>query len=185
MQNGALFVISGPSGAGKGTIVKKLTDRDPQMWVSVSATSRKPRKGEVEGTSYFFVTRQEFQKLIDEDGLLEWACVHDEYYGTPKAQVAKHLEAGTNVILEIDPQGALQVKKIMPEAVLIFITVPSLAELRRRLEGRGTEDEAQIAKRCKNAETEIHLAGQYDFVVLNEDVEMATEQVAAIIKRVM
>lgn len=176
MTQGHLFVISGPSGAGKGTLVRLIEDRIPDLWLSVSATTRSPREGEVEGREYFFLSNAQFDDLIENDGLLEWAEVHGNRYGTPRAEVERRVAEGAQVILEIDPQGALQVREHDPEAVLIFIMPPSREELERRLRGRGTESEEQISCRLGNAADELALVGTYDYVVLNADIITACDE---------
>ncbi len=181
---GTLFIVSGPSGAGKGTLVKAVADRVPDVWVSVSATTRAPRPGEVEGTHYVFLSSAQFDWLIAEDGLLEWAEVHGNRYGTPREPVERMLAEGRPVILEIDPQGAMQVKEKAPESLLVFITAPSFEELRRRIEGRGAETAEQIQRRLQTAEGEMLFAGTYDFVVINDDVCRATDELQGIIERV-
>jgi len=183
MPTGHLFIVSGPSGAGKGTLVKGLLDRVPDVWLSVSATTRAPRPGEVEGEHYFFVSRERFEELGRTGGLLEWAEVHGNLYGTPKAEVERRVARGRQVVLEIDPQGAQQVKKRWPEAVLIFVEPPSMEELRRRLEGRGSEDEAQIETRMRTAMSEMELAGMYNHVICNDDMSSATQELADIVTR--
>ncbi len=180
-RTGNLFIVSGPSGAGKGTLVRALLDRVPDICLSISATTRPPRPGEVEGVHYFFLSPEEFSRLIDEDGLLEWAEVHGNRYGTPKEVVEARLSEGRHVVLEIDPQGAQQVKRVMPEAVLIFVQAPSLGELKRRLTSRGSETSEQIEGRMRTAMREMELAGTYDFVVTNDDVTRATDELARII----
>ena len=152
------------------------------MWLSVSATTRPPRPGETEGQHYFFISHERFRELQDHDGLLEWADVHGNYYGTPRAAVEERLAQGVDVILEIDPQGAAQVKRAMPSSVLIFITAPSMEELRRRLEGRGSETKEQVERRLRTAEEELLIAGTYDFVVQNDDVRRATDELVRIIE---
>lgn len=181
MRTGNLYIISGPSGAGKGTLVQELLGRVPDIWVSVSATTRPPRPGEVEGVHYFFKSPQEFDDLIAHDGLLEWAEVHENRYGTPVEAVRSKIAEGAQVILEIDPQGAMQVLHRIPDAKLIFIKPPSFEELRRRLEGRGSETQEQIELRLRTGETEMKFEGKYDIVVNNDDVYRATNEIVAFI----
>ncbi|MDF2948420.1 MAG: guanylate kinase [Sedimentibacter sp.] len=181
MDNGLLVVISGPSGAGKGTLCKRLKSEMKDLKVSVSATTRKPREGEVEGESYFFINEDEFIKKINNDEFLEYACVYGNYYGTPKKEVFKQLEDGNDIILEIDIQGALQVKKNYPIGVFIFILPPSLNELQNRIEGRGTDTKEVILKRMQCAYDELDYAFEYDYVVLNDQVETAVQKIQCII----
>ncbi|MDZ4168546.1 MAG: guanylate kinase [Coriobacteriia bacterium] len=181
MRRGNLFIVSGPSGAGKGTLVKELLTRVPDLWVSVSATTRAPRPGETDGVAYRFVSGEHFDELIRTDGLLEWAEVHGNRYGTPRAEVETRIAAGKQVILEIDPQGAFQIRDRLPDTVLIFILAPSVSELERRLKGRGSETDEQVAVRMKTAERELALVGRYDHVVINDDVSRATDEIARII----
>ena len=178
---GSLFIVSGPSGAGKGTLVRALLDRVPGIWLSVSATTRPPRPGEAEGVHYVFLPAEEFERLIAADGLLEWAEVHGNRYGTLRAPVEERLVRGQTVVLEIDPQGAAQVKDKMPESVLVFIEPPSFDELRNRLVKRGSETPDQIERRLRTAREELAIAGTYDYVVINDDVEQATDELAAIV----
>ena len=147
MRTGNLFIISGPSGAGKGTLVRELVSRVEDLWVSVSVTTRAPRPGEREGIEYFFISDAEFDGLVSSGGLLEWAEVHGNRYGTPTAAVREQVAAGRQVVLEIDPQGAFQVKSLVEGSILIFVMPPSLEELQRRLAGRGSETEAQVRTR--------------------------------------
>lgn len=181
MRHGNLFVISGPSGAGKGTLVARLLQSIDDAWVSVSATTRKPRPGEVEGVHYFFTDDVGFDAMIAEQGLLEWACVHDDRYGTPRKTVEEHMAAGDQVILEIDVQGAFQVRKAMPSAHLIFIEPPSLEVLEKRLRGRGTESDHVIEKRMKTASLELSHKMEYDIRLVNDDLNVATHELIAYI----
>ena len=178
---GNLFVISGPSGAGKGTLLSKVIERIPDAWVSVSATTRNPRPGEEEGVHYYFLDKDHFLELVNQDGFLEWAKVHDNYYGTLKESVLEHMKAGEQVILEIDVQGALQVRNVIPEAHLVFIEPPSLEELERRLRSRGTESDDVISSRMKTAEVELAQKMEYDIQVVNDDLEQAVNELTAVI----
>ncbi len=178
---GNLFVLSGPSGAGKGTLVSRLISAMPNVWVSVSATTRAPRPGEVDGESYYFINQDRFDSLVAEGGFLEWANVHGNCYGTLRSRVQEHMDAGCQVILEIDVQGAFQVRKAMPECHLVFIEPPSMEELENRLRGRGTETEEVIAKRMKTAEVELAHKMEYDYQVVNDDLERATCDLVAYI----
>lgn len=179
-NRGKLYVISGPSGTGKGTICAELL-KDIGNEFSVSMTTRGPREGEVHGKDYFFVSKEEFLENVDKGNFLEHATVFDNYYGTPKDMVMKRLERGRNVILDIDVQGGLQVKAAMPEAVLIFLLPPSLAELRKRLEGRKTEAPEIVEKRLSKALEEIKFIGEYDYYIVNDDLDQAIAQARAIV----
>lgn len=181
MRKGNLFIISGPSGAGKGTLVRGLVSRVPDLWVSVSVTTRAPRPGEVEGRHYFFVSNEEFDRLGATGGLLEWAEVHGNRYGTPRAAVESAVASGRQVVLEIDPQGAFQVKSLVEGSVLVFIMPPSWDELHRRLTERGSETKAQVETRLETAKRELELVGEYDHVVQNEDVSRAVGELVGII----
>ena len=181
MDEGLLVVISGPSGAGKGTICKQLLMEMGYLKVSVSAKTRKPRQGEAEGSSYYFIDEEEFINRINKGEFLEYAKVYGNYYGTPKEEVFKQLKAGNDIILEIDIQGALQVKKNYPKGVFIFILPPSLTELKNRIVGRGTDSKEGILRRMECAYDELHYAFEYDYVVLNDHVEEATEKIKHII----
>lgn len=182
MARGNLFIVSGPSGAGKGTLVKEVLHRVPDVWVSVSMTTRAPRPGEQDGEHYYFVAPEEFERLVSQNGLLEWAEVHGNRYGTPRAQVEARVREGKQVILEIDPQGAFQVRDLVAESILVFIMPPSPEELVRRLTERGSETEEQVAVRMKTAERELELVGKYDHVVINDDVSRASDELAGIIR---
>nr|WP_298876208.1 guanylate kinase [uncultured Mogibacterium sp.] len=180
-NDGKLFVISGPSGAGKGTICKKLLE-SVDISISTSMTTRSPRPGEVDGKDYYFVTVEEFEERIKNDGMLEYARVFDNIYGTPKDMVIKQLEKGRDIILEIDVQGGLQVKQKMPEqAVLVFVLPPDLPTLRQRIINRGTETEDVIDKRFNEALNEIKLIGEYDYYVVNDELDDAAYDLQAII----
>ena len=182
MSKGLLLVISGFSGAGKGTVMKRLLELHDEYSLSISATTRKPREGEADGREYFFKTVEEFEKMIAEDALIEHAQYVGNYYGTPKAYVEEQLEAGKNVILEIEIQGALNIKKMYPDAVLLFIMPPSAEELERRLVGRGTEDEATIKARLQRASDEAKGVENYNYIVINDDVDACVETIDSIVK---
>ena len=177
---GRLFVISGPSGAGKGTLVNRVMGRRDGTWLSVSATTRLPREGEVDGVSYYFLTDDEFDAKVEEGDFLEWANVHGRRYGTLRSVVVEKLEQGTDVILEIDPQGAFQVRENYPDAFLIFIKPPSFEELERRLVNRGTETAEQIAGRLEVAKLEMELETCYNVSLVNDELERATEELLEI-----
>ena len=179
MRKGNLFVISGPSGAGKGTLVARLLNEVPDAWLSVSATTRKPRQGEVHGKNYYFLDRDEFMRLANADGFLEWAEYSGNCYGTPIESVTKNVEDGKQVSLEIDVQGAFQVRERIPEAKLVFIDPPSFAELERRLCERGTEDEETIQRRLEAAKVELSRKEEYDIQLVNDDLETAVRNLVS------
>lgn len=180
-KRGSLIVISGFSGVGKGTVVRRLVS-DYGYDLSVSATTRAPREGEVNGREYYFMERSEFENLIDYGGFIEWTQYVENYYGTPKKYVEEGLAQGKNIILEIEVMGALNVKSQFPDALLIFISAPSIGELRNRLEGRGTESESTILKRLRKATEEAEDMDKYDYIVVNDDLEECISTVDAVIK---
>jgi len=179
-HTGKLFIISGPSGTGKGTISKRLID-ETDVELSVSMTTRHPREGEVDGKSYYFTSKEEFQRAIESDGFLEWAEVYGNYYGTPKTKVEEKLAAGIDVLLEIDIQGALNVKEAYPNGIFIFILPPSMAELRKRITGRGTDSEESINLRLSQTLKEVSYIDKYDYCVVNGELEEAVARVKAIV----
>ena len=182
MRKGLLILISGPSGTGKGTVCDLLRQKHPEISYSISATTRQPRPGEQDGVNYYFYTKEKFQEMIDQGQLLEWAEVYGNFYGTPKQKVLDRLEAGEDILLEIDTKGALNVMKVMPEGLFIFLLPPSLEELAARLKGRGTETEESLHRRLGAAVDEIKLATKYRYVVVNDKVEDAQETIAKIIE---
>ena len=181
-DKGLLLVISGFSGAGKGTVVKRLLEQHNDYALSISATTRSPREGEQDGREYFFKSKEEFEKMIEASELIEYARYVDNYYGTPKAYVEEQLKEGKNVILEIEIQGALNIKSMVPDAVLLFIMPPSAKELERRLVGRGTEDEATIRARLSRASEEAQGVENYNYIVINDDVDACVETIDSIVK---
>ena len=182
IRTGTLFVLAGPSGVGKGSLVRELIAKDPSLSLSVSVTTRPPRPGEVDGIDYFFVDEDAFDRMIDAGELLEWAEIVGHRSGTPRVFVEDRLSEGRDVILEIDVVGASFVRKRIPEAVLVFVDPPSLDELERRLRGRGTETEEAIRLRLGTAAWELEQRPWFDHVVVNDDLVRAAEQVAAIIE---
>ena len=181
MSKGFLMVLSGPSGSGKGTVSAALMKKNKEIVFSTSVTTRTPRPGEVNGENYFFVSVEEFENMVQNDGLLEYAFGHTNYYGTPKDFVFEEIEKGEIVLLEIDVQGALQIKKRYKEAVFIFLLPPSMSELKQRLINRDTETEEEINTRFSNAYKELDFVGEYDFFVVNNTVEQAVRDIEHII----
>ena len=176
-----LTVLSGPSGVGKGTVVAALRELAPHVWVSVSCTTRAPRPGERDGVAYRFVPRTQFEQMVDDDALLEHAEFAGNCYGTPRAPVQKHLAAGDATLLEIELQGARQVRSTMPDARFVFLAPPSVDELVHRLAGRGTENRADVEARLARAEVEMAAAGEFDHIVVNHDVQQAAREVATLL----
>lgn len=181
MHKGSLIVVSGFSGAGKGTIMKKLVSETEDFALSISMTTRAPREGEQHGKEYYFVTKEVFEETIANDGLVEYACYCGNYYGTPKSYVDEMLSAGKNVLLEIEMQGAMKIKEKFPEAVLLFVMPPSAKVLYERLVGRGTETREVIDKRMARAVEESQGIEQYDYIVVNDDLDTCVEEVKAIV----
>ena len=180
MNKGLLIVVSAPSGCGKGTVLHEIL-KDDSFYCSVSATTRKPREGEINGVNYYFLSKEEFEQKIKDDAMLEYAQYCENYYGTLKQEVDSNLEKGKNVILEIDVQGAMQIKKQRPEGVFIFMLPPSVKELERRLRKRGTETDDVIALSVAEAEGEIKQASKYDYVMVNAALEDAVEDFKTIV----
>ncbi len=181
MDLGFLLIVSGPAGVGKGTVCNALLDRDDDVVFSVSSTTRKPRVGELDGVNYNFIDKEDFEEKIEKGEFLEYAFVHTDYYGTSKSFVEDGIAKGKIVLLEIDVQGAIQVKDKHPEAVTIFILPPSMEELERRIVDRNTETKEQIERRMKNAYKEINLLDKYDYFVVNDDLDQAIEDINSII----
>lgn len=182
MSKGTLFIISGPSGTGKGTLCNELIKKD-NIFLSISATTRDKRQGEVEGVTYYYVSEDDFKAMIENEEVLEYAVYSGNYYGTPKKAVEDMLKAGKNVILEIEAQGALKVKKLMPEAVMIFVVPPSIDELRKRLSERGRESDSEIEKRIEAAKWEFSQAMKYNYVIINDELDKCVLETLEIIKK--
>ena len=172
-----MCIRDSPSGVGKGTIVRKILDNHSNVWLSISATTRKPRSGEREGIHYFFLEKKIFQEIIDKDGFLEWASFSNNFYGTPKKIVKEKIEKGTNVLLEIELEGARQIRKSFPDALQIFLAPPNLSELEKRIRGRGTETEESIRDRLAIANKELIAKKEFDAVIINEDIEKAFKEI--------
>lgn len=180
-RKGILIVVSGFSGAGKGTLMKELVSSYDNYALSISMTTRNPRPGEVEGREYFFVSKETFEEKINRNGFVEYACYCDNYYGTPREYVEKQLEEGKDVILEIEIQGAMKVKEKFPTALMLFVMPPSAEELKRRLEGRGTESAEVIAQRLKRASEEAEGIEEYEFIVINDKLEECVKEMHSLI----
>lgn len=180
MSKGKLFVISGPSGVGKGTIAKRLID-ETDIRFSVSMTTRKPREGEIHGESYYFVSHEEFNRTIENNGFLEYAEVYGNKYGTPLDKTMEAIDSGQDILLDIDIQGALNVKKVYPKGIFIFVLPPSMTELRKRITGRGTETQDSIDLRMGETLKEVSYIDKYDYCVINEDIDEAVSRVKAIL----
>lgn len=181
MNKGILMVVSGPAGVGKGTICKQFLKDNPEVELSVSATTRSPRPGEENGREYYFLSKEEFEEKIKTDNLLEYVCFVDNYYGTLKSAVEEKIEKGIDVLLEIEVEGAMNVKKKFPDSVLVFVIPPSFTELKDRLKGRGTETEEVIEKRLKRAGEEFECVKHYDYVLLNDTIENAANGLKTIL----
>ena len=177
-----LIIITGPSGVGKGTVVKELLDRNKDIWLSISATTRNPRVGENDGLNYYFISEERFKDMIDKKEFLEWAQFAGNYYGTPISTVNEKIEKGFVVLLEIEVEGAKQIKEKFPESLSIFLLPPSKEELEKRIRNRGTEKEEAIDRRLSRANYEIASSNQFDFVLTNHDVEESVKEVFKIIK---
>jgi guanylate kinase len=184
LRAGRLFVITGPSGVGKGTLIRKLLERVPALELSVSATTRPPRPGEQDGVDYHFLSEEEFDRLADAGDLLEHATYSGRRYGTPRAEVEPRLRDGRSVVLEIEVQGARQVREAMPEAVQVFIAPPSAGALRERLEGRATDRPEEIERRLGVAEEELEARGEFGHVVVNDDLERATDELVSLVRSI-
>lgn len=178
---GNLIVISGPSGAGKGTVISKLKEKNDDFWLSISMTSREIRTNDIPDKTYFFVSKEEFEERIKNDVFLEYALYNGNYYGTPKDKINEKLSEGYDVILEIEIQGALKVKELVPDAIFIFILPPSMKELKRRLVNRGTDSKEKILSRFRTAYQEINEVTKYNYVVINDDIDKASDKVNAIL----
>ena len=181
MRKGTLYVFTGPSGAGKGTLLSRLQEQDDRLFYSISATTRAPRPGETDGVQYYFLSKAEFEEKIAQHAFLEYACYVENYYGTLEAPVNEKLEQGFDVVLEIEVQGAMQVHEKRPDAVMVFIAPPSFEELAARLRGRGTEDEEKVMKRLETAKEELKHQDEFDYVVINDEIDRAVEELKGIL----
>lgn len=180
-KQGLLIVLSGPSGSGKNTVCDEVKRNNSNIWESISMTSRKPRKGEIDGKSYYFVTEEEFKKNIEDDNMLEYAKFAGNYYGTPKKNIQKHLDNGEDVILVIEIQGALQIKQKVAQALFVFLLPPSMKELKRRLIDRNTESSSKVMERFERAYKEINELSKYNYVIVNDNVKDAAKKLESII----
>lgn len=183
MKKGRLFVVSGPSGAGKSTITKLIVEREKELFLAISVTTRAPRKGEIDGKDYYFFTKEKFESKVKNDEFLEYACVHGNYYGTLKLEIIKKISDGKNIILEIDVQGGEQVKEKFPQSILVFVTAPNEEELAKRLVGRATDSKEVIKKRLENSIAELKYQEKYDHVIVNNVLEEAIEDLKKIIEK--
>lgn len=181
-KKGLLLVICGPSGVGKGTVCKELLKRKPEIYLSISATTRQKREGEIDGINYYFINKKKFKEMIENDEFWEFAEVYDNLYGTPKKYVLEHINNGNDVLLEIDIKGALQVKEKYPEGIFIFILPPSMKELRKRIIGRGTDSKESIEKRLKCAFEEIDFIDKYDYYIINDELDKSIDKLISIIE---
>ncbi len=181
LTKGILFVVSSPSGGGKGTLIQRVLNSVPNVSYSVSYTTRKPRPGEVNGREYFFVSTEEFEQMIARDEFLEWAHVHGKLYGTSRSQVANEIDAGRDIVLEVDVQGAASVRQLIPESASIFILPPSFEILRQRLIARGTDSEEELQLRLRNAPEELKDYSTFDYLIINDDIEKAAAKLAAVV----
>ena len=183
MRKGTLYVFTGPSGAGKGTLLSRLQEQDDRLFYSISATTRAPRPGETDGVQYYFLSKAEFEEKIAQHAFLEYACYVENYYGTLEAPVNEKLEQGFDVVLEIEVQGAMQVHEKRPDAVMVFIAPPSFEELAARLRGRGTEDEEKVLKRLETAKEELKQQDRFDYVIVNDELDRAVEELKDILAK--
>ena len=183
MRKGTLYVFTGPSGAGKGTLLSRLQEQDDRLFYSISATTRAPRPGETDGVQYYFLSKAEFEEKIAQHAFLEYACYVENYYGTLEAPVNEKLEQGFDVVLEIEVQGAMQVHEKRPDAVMVFIAPPPFEELAARLRGRGTEDEEKVLKRLETAKEELKQQERFDYVIVNDELDRAVEELRNILAK--